>query len=201
MTAMEIPAPFSDTYTGPGKPATREHDWHHIADTAPIMAATMLRYLDQIALSLRPASVRAAEGILRGFGGWIAANHPEVVGLADVERRHIEAYKAYLPTRPGKNGVPPLSEQTIRIKLGTLRTFFERTSEWGYQDADPTLGDRDAGPDRPAGRRALRFAARRGGPHVCPALATGSGRQTPQRSLRPAAPTARRATPSSPRRP
>ena len=55
--------------------------------------------------------------------------------LADVERRHIEGYKAYLPTRPGKNGVPPLSEQTIRIKLGTLRTFFERTSEWGYDDA------------------------------------------------------------------
>jgi site-specific recombinase XerD len=135
MTAMDVPAPFSDIYTGPGKPATREHDWHQIADTAPIMAATMLRYLDQIALSLRPASVRAAEGILRGFGGWIAANHPEVVGLADVGRRHIEAYKAYLPTRPGKNGVPPLSDQTIRIKLGTLRTFFERTSEWGYQDA------------------------------------------------------------------
>lgn len=135
MTPMEIPASFSDTYTGPGKPATREHDWHQIAEAAPIMAATMLRYLDQIALSLRPASVRAAEGILRGFAGWIAANHPEVVGLADVGRRHIEAYKAYLPTRPGKNGMPPLSDQTIRIKLGTLRTFFERTSEWGYQDA------------------------------------------------------------------
>ena len=135
MTVMDVPAPFSDIYTGPGKPATREHDWHQIAEVAPIMAATMLRYLDQIALSLRPASVRAAEGILRGFGGWIATNHPEVVGLADVGRRHIEAYKAYLPTRPGKNGMPPLSEQTIRIKLGTLRTFFERTSEWGYQDA------------------------------------------------------------------
>jgi site-specific recombinase XerD len=134
-TAITIPGPFADTYTGPGKPGTREHDWHQIAESAPTMAATMLRYLDQIALSLRPASVTAADGILRGFGGWIATNHPEVIGLADVERRHIEAYKTYLPTRPNKNGVPPLSEQTIRIKLGTLRTFFERTSEWGYPDA------------------------------------------------------------------
>ncbi|MCP4957785.1 MAG: tyrosine-type recombinase/integrase [Actinomycetia bacterium] len=132
---VEIPTPFADAYNGPGKPGTREHDWHQIAATAPIMAATMLRYLDQIALSLRPASVTAANGILRGFGGWIAANHPEVTGLADVERHHIEAYKIYLPTRPGKNGVPPLSPQTVRIKLGTLRTFFERTSEWGYDDA------------------------------------------------------------------
>ena len=29
----------------------------------------------------------------------------------------------------------PLSGATIRTKLGTLRTFFERTSEWGYHDA------------------------------------------------------------------
>jgi site-specific recombinase XerD len=136
MSAVEaVTIPTPDAYTGPGRPAAREHDWHQIAQVAPTMAATMLRYLDQIALSLRPASVTAANGILRGFGGWIAANHPEVVGLADVERRHIEGYKAYLPTRPGKNRKPPLSEQTIRIKLGTLRTFFERTSEWGYDDA------------------------------------------------------------------
>jgi site-specific recombinase XerD len=132
---VEIPAPFAETYAGPGTPKTREHDWPRIAASAPTMAATMLRYLDQIALSLRPASVTAANGILRGFGGWIAAHHPEVVGLADVERHHIEAYKTYLPTRPGKNGLPPLSENTIRTKLGTMRTFFERTSEWGYPDA------------------------------------------------------------------
>ncbi|HEX6299943.1 MAG TPA: tyrosine-type recombinase/integrase [Acidimicrobiia bacterium] len=50
-----------------------------------------------------------------------------------MERTHIEAFKTYLPTRPGRNG--GLSPQTIRIKLGTLRTFFERVSEWGYPDA------------------------------------------------------------------
>ena len=134
-TIIEVPAPFADTYSGPGTPRAREHDWHQIAATAPTMAATMLRYLGQIDLSLRPASVRSANGILRCFGGWISKNHPEVVGLADVERRHIEAYKAYLPTRPGKHGIPPLSAQTIRINLGTLRTFFERVSEWDYDDA------------------------------------------------------------------
>ena len=92
-TAITIPGPFADTYTGPGKPGTREHDWHQIAESAPTMAATMLRYLDQIALSLRPASVTAADGILRGFGGWIATNHPEVIGLADVIRRLVWEYR------------------------------------------------------------------------------------------------------------
>ena len=137
MTATEnaIGAPAADIYQGPGKPNVSEFDWHQIAATAPTLAATMLRYLDQIALSLRPASVRSAEGILRGFAGYLTANHPEIVGVADVDRTHIEAFKAYLPTRPGKNSRPPLSQQTIRIKLGTLRTFFERVSEWDYPDA------------------------------------------------------------------
>ena len=125
----------SDTYNGPGKPKPREHEWDQIAATAPIMAATMLRYLEQLAVSLRPSSVTAANTILRGFAGFVAINHPEIVGLIDVQRLHIEAYKTYLPTRPGRHGVPPLSPQTIRIHLGTLRTFFERVSEWGYQDA------------------------------------------------------------------
>jgi site-specific recombinase XerD len=134
-TEVEIPAPFIETHASPGKPTLREFDWHQIAEVAPILAATMLRYLDQIALSLRPTSVTSAEGILRRFAGYLTTNHPAVIGLADVERLHIEAYKAYLPTRPGRNGVPPLSQMTIRISLGTMRTFFERVSEWDYEDA------------------------------------------------------------------
>jgi integrase/recombinase XerD len=100
-----------------------------------VLAATMQRYLDQLALSLLPASVVSADGILRRFAGYLTNNHPEINGLVDVERRHIEAFKRYLPTRPGKNGRPPLSEMTIRMALGTLRTCFERISEWDYPDA------------------------------------------------------------------
>jgi integrase len=133
--SVVIPAPAAASYTGPGKPGVREFDWPIIAQTAPTLAATMIRYLDQIALSLRPSSVTSAEGILRRFAGWLTTNHPDVVGLVDVERRHIEAYKTYLPTRPGARGQTHLSEMTIRIALGTLRTFFERVSEWDYPDA------------------------------------------------------------------
>ena len=133
MTAL--PVPDAADYTGPGRPTPREFDWPAIAQDAPVLAVTMLRYLDQIGLSLRPASVKRAETMLRCFAGYLVANHPEIVGLVDVERTHVEAFKRYLPTRPGKNGRPPLSEQTIRMTLGTLRTFFERVSEWDYPDA------------------------------------------------------------------
>ncbi len=134
MTAAPALVPAAG-YAGPGRPAPREVDWPVIADAAPVLAGTMRRYLDQIALSLRPASVTSADGMLRRFGGYLTANHPEVGALVDVERRHIEAFKRYLPTRPGRNGRPPLSETTIRMTLGTLRTFFERVSEWDYPDA------------------------------------------------------------------
>ena len=56
----------------------------------------MTRYLDQIALSLRPSSVRSADGMLRRFAGFLIANHPEISGLVDVERVHIEAFKRHL---------------------------------------------------------------------------------------------------------
>ncbi len=124
-----------DPRRGPGRPRPREFDWPTITEAAPVLTATLQRYLDQLALSLRPASVNRAETMLRLFAGYLTSSHPEIRGLVDVERCHIEAFKRYLPTRPGKNGRPPLSEMTIRMTLGTLRTCFERVSEWDYPDA------------------------------------------------------------------
>ncbi|MDH4116332.1 MAG: hypothetical protein OEX04_11590 [Acidimicrobiia bacterium] len=69
---------------GPGRPRPREFDWPQIAAAAPVLAATMLRYLEQIALSLRPASVVSADGMLRRFSGYLVENHPDVTALVDV---------------------------------------------------------------------------------------------------------------------
>jgi integrase len=131
MTAMAALA--VDDVAGRARPSDCE--WAVIADTAPVLAGTMGRYLDQIAVSLRPATVSAGEVTLRRFAGFLTVNYPEIDGLVDVERRHIEAFKRFLPTLPGRNGRPPLADTTIRMTLGTLRTFFERVSEWGYPDA------------------------------------------------------------------
>ena len=79
--------------------------------------------------------MKATDGILRRFAGYLTTSHPEINCLADVERHHVEAFKAYLPTRPGKNGRPPLAPATVRMSLGVIRTFFERVSEWDYPDA------------------------------------------------------------------
>ena len=131
MTAMAALA--VDDVTGRARPSDCE--WAVIAADAPVLAATMGRYLEQIAVSLRPATVSAGEVMLRRFAGFLTTNYPEIGGLVDVERRHIEAFKRFLPTLPGRSGEPPLADTTIRMTLGTLRTFFERVSEWGYPDA------------------------------------------------------------------
>ncbi|MGB3735028.1 MAG: hypothetical protein WA964_08740, partial [Ilumatobacter sp.] len=123
--AIEVPH-------GRGKPRARVFDWPQIAAVSPVLAATMLRYLDQIALSLRPTSVVAANGKLRQFAGFLTTEFPEIGGLVDVDRHHVEAFKRHLGTRLSRNDTgQPLSPVTIRLTLGTLRTFFERVSEWG----------------------------------------------------------------------
>ncbi len=131
-----VPAVAVEVPHGRGKPRPRKFDWPQIAAVSPVLAATMLRYLDQIALSLRPASVVAANGMLRQFAGFLTTEFPEISGLVDVDRRHVEAFKRHLGTRLSRNDTgQPLSPTTIRITLGTLRTFFERVSEWDYPDA------------------------------------------------------------------
>ncbi len=133
---LAVAVASTEARTGPGKPRQRVFDWPQIATVSPVLAATMQRYLDQIAVSLRPSSVVAANGILREFAGFLTTEFPAVGGLADVNREHVEAFKRHLGTRLSRNKTGrTLTPQRVRIVLGTLRTFFERVSEWDYPDA------------------------------------------------------------------
>ena len=101
---------------------------------APVMVATMARYLDQLGVSARQTTVGATELGLRHLRRPGLRGRPDVHSMAAVERRHIEAHKLWLAARPGKRG-KPLATVTIRHRLGLLRTFFERLRDWDYEDA------------------------------------------------------------------
>lgn len=118
----------------PTKAAERAAAWAALATGAPTLVATTQRYVAQLALSLRPGTVHNAEATLREFAQFLAAHDPAVTGAADVGRRHVEAYKAWLAARPAARG-GPLHRHTIRDRLGGLRNFFERLIEWGDDDA------------------------------------------------------------------
>jgi site-specific recombinase XerD len=102
------------------------------------MVATMASYLDQLEVSARPGTVAAAELTLRFFAHRVTNADPSCVSVARIERAHIEDFKTWLLKRRGRTG-KPLATMTIRHRLSTVRTFFERIMEWDYDDAPARL--------------------------------------------------------------
>ena len=113
-------------------------DWEQLTGAIPGIAAPMRRYLEQVACVLRPGSVSGADLALRSFAAFLTQAMPEVTCLAQVTRRHIEDYKPWLAARPGQNK-PRLTTATIAHRLGTLRMFFVRIDEWGWEVAPPRV--------------------------------------------------------------
>ena len=102
------------------------------------MVATMASYLDQLEVSARPGTVAAAEMTLRFFAHRVTEVDPACVSVAAHGRAHIEDFKSWLLKRRGRTG-KPLATMTIRHRLSTVRTFFERIMEWDYDDAPARL--------------------------------------------------------------
>jgi integrase len=107
--------------------------WASIQAKAPRMAATMANYLDQIALTLRPASVEAAERALRDLATYVT-EHTKVVAVRGLRRGHLEGYRSWLSRKVLDKG-KTISPRTVRHRLGMLRNFFERLIEWEWDDA------------------------------------------------------------------
>jgi integrase len=112
--------------------------WTDLAASHPQVVATMRAYLGQIACVLRPGSVAGADLALRSFTAYLAAEHPAVHGIREVGRPQVEGFKTWVATRPGQNKAR-VTPATIAHRLGTLRVFFLRIDEWGWDDAPPRV--------------------------------------------------------------
>jgi site-specific recombinase XerD len=113
-------------------------DWDTLAGQLPDVVATMRRYLDQLQCVLRPRSVVNTELALRSLPAFLAEQAPQVTTVKAISRRHIEDFKPWLAARPGQNK-PRLTTATITHRLGTLRMFFLRIGEWGWEQAPPRV--------------------------------------------------------------
>lgn len=116
--------------TSPDRSAQRAAQW---AAVPPRLAATLTGYIAQTRLSLRASTMVRVEGVLREFAGWLARTAGDVGCVADLRRSHIEAYKLHLATRPSARG-GTLTKTSLAEHLGTLRTCFERLTEWDGDD-------------------------------------------------------------------
>ena len=105
------------------------NEWVEIATEAPEVAATMGRYLRQLATFLSPGSVVVADNVLRQLAQWALAD-TDIKTVAEFRRDDIEDFKVWLAARPGVKG--KLSAETQRQRLRTLRAFFERIIEWDW---------------------------------------------------------------------
>jgi site-specific recombinase XerD len=112
--------------------------WADLEPALPQITATMRRYLAQIGCVLRPGSVGGADLALRSFAAFLAQTAPGVTSTTQVTRRHIEDYKPWLAARPGQNK-PQVTTATLAHRLGTLRMFFVRIDEWGWDEAPPRV--------------------------------------------------------------
>ena len=112
----------------------RHRDWEPVVAHAPQFAVTGWRYVDQIALSFRPATIELVDNTLRCFARFCVDAHPDLDGFVDVRRAHVEGFKAFFAAHGTFQGAPP-ARNTIRQRLGMLRTFFDRIIEWDWDDA------------------------------------------------------------------
>jgi site-specific recombinase XerD len=105
------------------------------ATVTPGFAAIARRYVEQVAVSLRPNTVRHIEHDLRQFGTWLTHTYPDAASCADLERAHLEAFKRWLSTHPTPSTGKPLNRVSIKNALINLHCFLTRITEWGYPDA------------------------------------------------------------------
>jgi site-specific recombinase XerD len=113
----------------------RRAHWDRVAAHAPTLAATMRRYLPQVAISLRPGSVAVIDTSLRQLADYLVDHHPGLTTVGGIRRTHIEGFKATLAARAGYRGRAATVKNTIGMRLGNVRGFFDRIIEWDYDDA------------------------------------------------------------------
>ena len=108
-------------------------------DIPPGIAAPVLRYLQQMGLSLRPGSAYQEKTRLFRFFSWLAQDYPKIARIEHIQRCHIEAFKEYIrwaPLQHKSNGAGDVLCSSTRYHfLSALYYFFIRISEWQWPEA------------------------------------------------------------------
>jgi integrase len=103
----------------------------------PEIRRVALRYLEVVSSTLRPATVLLRADGLIVLGEYLAAHHPEVRRLKQLERHHIEGFLAWNKGRPWRGWLArdkPVSASVSHHVVVDLRAFFEDLAIWGWAD-------------------------------------------------------------------
>jgi site-specific recombinase XerD len=95
----------------------------------PYFEKIIQAYLDLIAATLQPGSVRNYKGSIKIFIDFLTLNYPEVTKFSELKRSpHIEGWLSHLAKRGLKNA-------TRRLYIRFIRKFLNDICEWGWDDA------------------------------------------------------------------
>jgi integrase len=103
----------------------------------PEIRRVALRYLEVVATTLRPSTVLMRADSLIVFGEYLAAEHPQVRRLEQLERAHIDGFLVWNHGRPWRGWLArdkPVSASVSKRAVVDLRAFFEDLAIWGWAE-------------------------------------------------------------------
>lgn len=103
----------------------------------PEIRRIALRYLEVAGTTLRPSTVALRADSLIVFGEYLAAHHPAVRRLEQLERAHIDGFLVWNHRRPWRGWLArdkPVSASVSKRAVIDLRTFLEDLAVWGWAE-------------------------------------------------------------------
>ncbi len=103
----------------------------------PEIRRVALRYLEVVATTLRPSTVLMRADSLIVFGEYLAADHPQVRRLEQLERAHVDGFLIWNHGRPWRGWLArdkPVSASVSKRAVVDLRAFFEDLAIWGWAE-------------------------------------------------------------------
>ena len=103
----------------------------------PEIRRVALRYLEVVATTLRPSTVLLRADSLIVFGEYLAAHHPDLRRLEQLERAHIEQFLVWNHRRPWRGWLArdkPVAASVSKRTVVDLRAFFEDLAVWGWAE-------------------------------------------------------------------
>jgi site-specific recombinase XerD len=103
----------------------------------PDIRRVAARYLDVVATTLQPSTVLLRADSLIVFGEYLAAHHPDVRRLGQLERAHIEDFLVWNHRRPWRGWLArdkPVAASVSKRTVVDLRAFFEDLAVWGWAE-------------------------------------------------------------------
>jgi len=108
----------------------------------PEIRRVALRYLETVAATLQPGTVELRADSLIVFSEYLAAHHPEVGCLGDLDRQaHIEPFLAWNRGRPWRGRLArdrPVSLVVSKHVVVDLRGFLDDLAIWGWAERPPS---------------------------------------------------------------